>query len=382
MDNLGPAQTSVASESARNAAGSSTSAHSEPTTAERLSSAHLPNQLNNRVANAERVQHRQGSDHARALPPRLIHGGSTQTIAHASLGNRISTFFGQHRTGSSETHPRPITSQGLARHTESSLKEDQAGKRKIFRIHQNKPHRHPSGQITPQVHSKPASLAGSESSDRLHSSERNHVYAPLAQGSSQVVGHQSTRVIASPISQNQRTYPSAPGETENGVVITRHGEIGEMYGDGYSRRADPISVTSSMSSISPGYKSDNIESSDNTATSILRSDPFNDASEELNCLKGHSSSIVKTHPESKEDLAQRFTWEINPSLSQGQELMGFGGDLGKKRLHIGGDCKRGIPTSGTSGDLEGGQPIPYIIGFEKQVLALLVLLPLSIPERY
>jgi hypothetical protein len=30
--------------------------------------------------------------------------------------------------------------------------------------------------------------------------------------------------------------------------------------------------------------------------------------------------------------ASYFTWNINPSLTEGQELMGFGGDLGKKRF--------------------------------------------------
>jgi hypothetical protein len=303
-----------------------------------------------------------------------MHEGTHQSPAHASLGNRISTFFGQHRTGSSDPRARPTTPQGLqATYTESSLKEDQVGKRKIFRIHQTKPHRHPSGQITPQVHSKPASLAVSEASERLHPSERNHMYAPRSQGSPQVVGYQSAGVTASPVSQHQRTYPNAPDETENSLVVKRHGEMqGEMRGDNYSRRADPISMASSMSSLSRGRNFDNVESSDSTATSTLRSGHYSDASEDLRRLKADSSRDSEARLESKKDLPQHFTWEINPSLSQGQELMGFGGDLGKKRLHIGGGSKRVTPTSGINGNEEGGQRIPYIIGFEKQVLALSV----------
>jgi hypothetical protein len=313
-----------------------------------------------------------------------MHEGPHQSPAHASLGNRISTFFGQHRTGSSDPRARPTTPQGLqATSTESSLKEDQAGKRKIFRIHQTKPHRHPSGQITPQVHSKQASLAVGEASERLHSSERNDMYAPRSQGSPQVVGYQSAGVTASPRSQHQRTYPNAAGETENSLVIKRHGEMqGEMWGDNHSRRADPISMASSMSSLSHGQNFDNVESSDNTVNSTLKSDRNNNARGDLRDLKAKSISIIEDRPDTTEDFKQRFTWEINPSLSQGQELMGFGGDLGKKRSLIRGDRKRSTPTSDTTGNVEGGQPIPYIIGFEKQVLALSVTSPFTTPQRY
>lgn len=54
--------------------------------------------------------------------------------------------------------------------------------------------------------------------------------------------------------------------------------------------------------------------------------------------------------------------------------MGFGGDLGKKRLHVTGHHDGMGPLSNVfvpSGNGTSDNPqVPYIIGFEKQVLAL------------
>lgn len=80
------------------------------------------------------------------------------------------------------------------------------------------------------------------------------------------------------------------------------------------------------------------------------------------------------YPESKTERDKQFSLVMNPSLSDGRELMGFGGDLGKKRLHSR-DHHDGVASSSTT-DLpwsEGtgaNSQVPYIIGFEKQVLAL------------
>jgi hypothetical protein len=87
-----------------------------------------------------------------------------------------------------------------------------------------------------------------------------------------------------------------------------------------------------------------------------------------------SAGTPNVEPELGMKRKKQFSWVPNPSLSDGRELMGFGGDLGKKRLHVTGHHDGMGPLSNVfvpSGNGTSDNPqVPYIIGFEKQVLAL------------
>lgn len=269
-----------------------------------------------------------------------------QTPHHGFLGNRISTFFGQHRAGPSGTRNGSATSQDLQfDFSDNGSQNGQSAKRNPFRLHVAKAQRQSKRQVPLHQQSK--------QQDEVTSVTRGQSFDSLPR--LQSAAHEAR----SESSQAGTSSSSSIMQAETGTG-SRNKPRGQNFGDAHSTQADPYSLASSRSSPSQG-EGDAYTKLDHSSTVIQRSEHFK--------ITFGDESISPAHTEER-----CFSWDINPSLSEGQELMGFGGDLGKKRLHISSESRNPLPPGFTDGTGEIGRPsVPYIIGFEKQVLALLVL---------
>ena len=69
-------------------------------------------------------------------------------------------------------------------------------------------------------------------------------------------------------------------------------------------------------------------------------------------------------PRSKAERNFKFTWEANPGIVDGKELMGFGGEFGRKRVKV---DVRADGTVDHRGVTE-VKRLPYVMGYERSVL--------------
>lgn len=283
---------------------------------------------------------------------------------HSSLGNRISTFFGQHR--SSPNGSRPSTSQGLLEPFSAGKPKDSlSAKRNLFgmpaRISR---HGSPSSTngATKESRSQPTPRSRDERIERPNSSVQGVTHLPR-NGSPLTSDDRATLVTSTRASPASRNYTLS--FDENGGGSTTHNGAG-----GHSSELQTLTAASSSSAMQPELHSHLAD----TGISI----PVHD--QKPLGISGSAwdhwgtLSATSVYPESRTDREKQFSLAINPSLSDGRELMGFGGDLGKKRLYIRDQRKKmtssttwGLPLSNGTGT---NSEVPYIIGFEKQVLAL------------
>ena len=72
-------------------------------------------------------------------------------------------------------------------------------------------------------------------------------------------------------------------------------------------------------------------------------------------------------PRTRAERNFRFTWEANPGIVDGKELMGFGGEFGRKRVKA--DAR--MDANGRIPDARGATEVkrlPYVMGYERSVL--------------
>lgn len=274
-----------------------------------------------------------------------------QTPHHGLFGNRISTFFSQHRAGSSGTRNGSAPSQDLQFDLSDGFQNGQSAKRNPFRLHAAKAQRRSKRQVPLHQQSRQqdevTSVTSGQSFDSL-----SRLQSPAHEGRSKSsqAGTGQTRGL----SQHSSSFSLNQGETGPG---NRNEPRGQNFGEAYSTQPDPYPLASSRSTSSQG-EGDAYTKLNHSSTVIQRSERYK--------TTFGDESISPAHTQER-----CFSWDINPSLSEGQELMGFGGDLGKKRLLISSESENSLPPGFTDGTGEIGRPsVPYIIGFEKQVLAL------------
>ncbi|GHJ87350.1 hypothetical protein NliqN6_3752 [Naganishia liquefaciens] len=276
-------------------------------------------------------------------PNRLYHAAS------GYLGSGVSTFFSQHRAGSLDTRDRPATSQRprIPGFSDNVPKNGWSKKRNPFRRQEN---RAPSQQheASPQQQRKQQQQQQQDRIPTVDSDESRERLCTL-QRAAHAAGQISVQV--------GEYQPGHPSEYR-GSSSTTQAEAGSN-GCNRSRSRGPIG-TSPFPMSSRRSSLSQVE-----AMAQTESNHFSEKTRMCEHVKnalGHESQGQAR----ADKRASYFTWNINPSLTEGQELMGFGGDLGKKRLQVSDEA--GNLWSAGSDDITKSR-IPYIIGFEKQVLA-------------
>lgn len=87
-------------------------------------------------------------------------------------------------------------------------------------------------------------------------------------------------------------------------------------------------------------------------------------------------SGAQDYPRTRAERNFRFTWEANPGIVDGKQLMGFGGEFGRKRVKT--DLR--MDAGGKVPDARGATEVkrlPYVMGYERSVLDWWVLHPKS-----
>lgn len=304
---------------------------------------------------------------------------NVRSIHHSSLGNRISTFFGQHRSSPTGSNTRPSTSQGLLEPSSVVKPKDSvAGKRNLFG-NASKSRQAPSNPVQSyrgarEDPSHSISRFNNEVSGRSDSPAQDD-RLQAGHGESPMEGRRATFVSPAITGSPSQQYP--PSSTNP--------RLPEYYGGSSENNSSAVGSSHSQQAITPLLSSNlpqlaldaNVDDSQRRKASASMHDEklLGSSGKDWN-WGAPSGSIPSADPELTTDRKKQFSWVPNPSLSDGREMMGFGGDLGKKRLHVTGHSDRmGMgPLSNVivpSGNGTGDNPqVPYIIGFEKQVLAL------------
>lgn len=132
---------------------------------------------------------------------------------HSSLGNRISTFFGQHRSSPTSSSNRPSTSQGLLEPSSVvKYKDSVAATRNVFGIHAGKARQAPSNLVQSYRGAREDSSHSPSRFDNVLNARANspaHEYKHQAgHDESPLEGHPTSVSEAMPDSPLQQ-YPSS-----------------------------------------------------------------------------------------------------------------------------------------------------------------------------
>ncbi|KAJ9106872.1 hypothetical protein QFC19_003001 [Naganishia cerealis] len=346
-----------------------------------------------------------------SVPALSSHGESGLTLAydpppatspippHNSLGNRISTFFGGHR--SSRSSKRPSTSQSLMGGSGIGKgKNTETEKRTLFGLSSNDISHHAANLGASQPMLEPSGfedsvtreIIRSQSSLQEHASISRHKIDSLTRPSTSTIyatntasayksfsdgraldnfGENPPRVAADTFLSTLESSPFASHPVDNGITKSLSEEGVSSRQEEPSRHRMQASITRHQS------QSIAVLPSGHTKSFTLPSARDEDAAATF--VNGWASwgtpsnMAAGMYPDTKQHRLEHFIWEMNFSLPDGREMMGFGGDLGKKRLHAAEAAS--LSASSLLPSLsreEAGQemlPTPYILGYEKQVLA-------------
>lgn len=319
---------------------------------------------------------------------------TTQVSPHNSLGNRISTFFGGHRPEPRASNKRPSTSPGLLSGSSSITRlknNDKIEKRSLFGRSSNDKSRHISDQGSLRSTYGPLGIKD----DDLRPREEYH----LARETDSSSSRQKLDILRPSTSTSDSTTASSDIDkdrtvdifgnnfrsdtTNNGIPQTEPDAIALHLAENGQNNSYHEPRGNSTVSIEPSHVREEFSDIRSDRTHANSDMPLSDNGEkavtthvnEWNMWGSPSNvAVLSTYPHLKKDRQAHFSWEVNPSLPDGREMMGFGGDLGKKRLlppeTVGPSTSSPLQHLGSGQDVDENVTMPYILGYEKHVLAL------------
>lgn len=331
---------------------------------------------------------------------------STPSSSHSSLGNRISTFFGGHRPSGHASNKRPSTSQGLMSSSSiSRLKPNKAEKRSLLGR---------SSNDRPRQFLEPVSVLSA--TDEFLGGQDTGIQSRVGYHAQTGTNTSNSRQKLDILRPSTNASDFHEDQAVNGIgnnfrsttAVREMGSdvyISHLTGDGQINFYHQLYAETAVQSVHSDLRKDYIENPSHQGTcpdleqsfptlplahpSAARppehSNPEMPSSvdsegaittlvDEGNSWDSPSKQTLGTYPHLKEHRQKQFSWEVNPSLPDGREMMGFGGDLGKKRLlateAVGPSMSSLPPYLGSGKGLDENVPLPYILGYERHVLAL------------
>ncbi|KAJ9098611.1 hypothetical protein QFC21_004258 [Naganishia friedmannii] len=342
---------------------------------------------------------------------------TAQAASHNSLGNRISTFFGGHRPSPPASNKRPSTSPGLFSGSSSITRlknNNKVEKRGLFgrsshddsrQIPDRTSFRSARGTLgikyddIPQRTEYQVAREADESRSRqklddLHpstSTSDSSIFSSGFDKDRSMNGYGNTFQLATVNngmkgmeldalalrlegSGRNKSYSHPRADTAVQVV---HGDSRKGYNEFHQGHEEPSpNPGQSFSVLQPEHPSMTRlagHANSDMSPSVNGEEAVTSPVNEWNLWGSPSNVALCTYPPMRRRRQEHFSWEVNPSLPDGREMMGFGGDLGKKRLltsDLAGPSTSSLsPYIGSTGDIDEKVPLPYILGYEKNVLA-------------
>lgn len=323
---------------------------------------------------------KQENAHSDNVGSHRTHVSATETTHQSSLGNRISTFFGQHRSSPPGSHRRPSTPQSLLQPLGAGqAKDSRTAKRNLFGIPASKYRQETLPSRTDRevkeeqngFTARPeVTVVGHPSSHVRDSTDLSRCHdVPTVKGGHAIFT--ATAIpslplrISSPSSYTVQS-PEYNGQSKKNPSITEGGSS--------IRQTTTASISLSSLQCNSGADHDRESQRKSTSASSYTGRLLGTSDTAWNHWGAPPDAISGVYHDPRMDREKQFSWVTNPSLSDGREVMGFGGDLGKKRLHVAGQSNRTRAFSdfdmNDGAETDGKGQVPYIIGFERQVLAL------------